>query len=125
MSIGELPIPPIWWWLVVSGVIVLFGYFWIRMLREMEKEYTLTSPQRKMQGKVLQLKIYETVAWLLMPIGGIVYVYGIVNSGSFEVFLIASLLIVVGYFVAKYFRQQRLSQEEELEKKSRVHIVER
>ncbi|MGD8566398.1 MAG: hypothetical protein PVF96_08630 [Candidatus Bathyarchaeota archaeon] len=125
MSIGELPIPPIWWWLVVSGLILSFIYFWIRMMREMEKGFTLTAPEMKMRGKVLQLKILETIAWTLIPIGSTVYVHGIINSRTFEVFLIASILIVLGYFAARYFRKQRHLQEKEMERKSSLHIVKR
>lgn len=94
-------------------------------MREMEKGYTLTGPQMKLRGKVLQLKILETVAWMLIPIGGTVYAYGIINSSSFEVFLVASILIVFGYFVAKYFKRQRLLREKEIENKPSPHIVRR
>lgn len=109
--------PPVWWWLLVMSVIILFIYLWKKVLDDMEKEYVPLSLEERLQQRIMQLKFFEVVAWILMPIGFIIYIYGIANSSQFAVFLIASCLIVVGYFAASYYKKQRLRYKKELEEK--------
>ncbi len=116
MSIWELPVPPIWWWLLVGGIIILFIYLWKRTLENMEEEHG-TSPEEEKRREVTKSKISEIAAWTLMPIGLIIYVYAIVESSPFSVFLVASCLIVISYIAGTHYRNQRLQHKGEPEKK--------
>lgn len=122
MSIWELPIPPVWWWLLVSGIIILFIYLLKGIFEDIEEEYVPPSVEEKLRWKIIQLKFFEIIAWIFVPLGFVIYVYGIVNSSPFVIFVIASCLMIVGYVVATYYRKQRLTYQEELEKKARERI---
>lgn len=122
MSIWELPIPPVWWWLLVSGIIILFIYLLKGIFEDIEEEYVPPSVEEKLRWKIIQLKFFEIIAWIFVPLGFVIYVYGIINSSPFVIFVIASCLMIVGYVVATYYRKQRLKYQEELEKKARERI---
>ena len=122
MSIWELPIPPVWWWLLVSGIIILFIYLLKGIFEDIEEEYVPPSVEEKLRWKIIQLKFFEIIAWIFVPLGFVIYVYGIINSSPFVIFVIASCLMIVGYVVATYYRKQRLTYQEELEKKARERI---
>jgi len=108
--------PPVWFWLLVLGIIVLFMYL-LKGFLEAEEEYVRPSAEERLRWKIIRLKLFEIIAWIFIPIGFILYVYGIVNSSHFVIFLIASCLMIVGYVVAIYYRKQRLTCQEELKEK--------
>jgi len=102
--------------MLVLGIIVLFIYI-LKRLWEAEEEYAQPSVGECLRWKIIQLKLFEIIAWMFIPIGFILYVYGIVNSSHFIIFLIASCSMIVGYVVAMYCRKQRLTFQEELKEK--------
>lgn len=108
--------PQIWWWLLVGGIIILFIYLGKRAFEDIEKEEVQISANDKMRQKVNQMRISEAVAWTLMPIGVIIYVYGIIGSSPFLVFLVASCLIVISYIAGTHYRKKRLEHQREPEK---------
>lgn len=110
-------IPPVWWWLLTLGIIILFIYLWKRIFEDIEEVYVPPSAEEKIRSKTIQLKFFEIIAWIFVPLGFVIYVYGIVNSSPFMVFLIASCLMIVGYLVAGYYRKQRITYQEELKEK--------
>ena len=116
LPIWELPMPPVWFWVLVLGIIVLFIYL-LKGFLEAEEEYVQPSVGERLRWKIIRLKLFEIIAWIFIPIGFILYVYGIVNSSHFIIFLIASCLMIVGYVVAIYYRKQRLTFQEELKEK--------
>jgi len=111
--------PPVWFWLLVLGIIILGIYILKRTLKaeEDEEEYVPPSVEDRLRWKIIQVKFFEIIAWIFMPIGFIIYVYGIVNSSSFIIFFIGSCLIIVGYVIATYCRKQRFEYQEELKEK--------
>lgn len=117
MSIWELPIPPLWWWLVVLGMNILFIYLLKGILKD-EEEDILPSAEDRLRSKVIQLKFLEIITWTFIPIGFIIYVYGILNSSPFAVFFIGSVLVIVGYLVATHYRKQRLAYQKERARES-------
>jgi len=116
LPIWELPMPPVWFWILDLGIIMLLIYL-LKGLLKAEEEYVQPSVEERLRRKIIRLKLFEIIAWIFIPIGFILYVYGIVYSSLFIIFLIASCLMIVGYVVAIYYRKQRLTCQEELKEK--------
>lgn len=108
--------PPVWFWLLVLGIIIVYIYI-LKKVLEAEEEYVTPSAEDRLRWKITQLKIFEIIAWIFMATGFIIYIYGIVNSSPFIIFFIASCLVIVGYLVATYYRKQRCKYQEELKEK--------
>ena len=117
LSIWELSIPPLWWWLLVLGMNILFIYLLKGILKD-EEECIPPSAEDRFRSKIIQLKLLEITAWIFMPIGFIIYIYGILNPSSFIVFFIGSGLVIVGYLVATHCRKQRLAYQKERTRES-------
>ena len=105
--------PPVWLWILVLGINIILIYL-LKGLLEAEEEYVPPSVEDHLRWKIIQLKLFEIIAWIFMPIGFILYVYGIVNSSPFIIYFIASCLIIVGYVIATHYRKQRIKYQEEL-----------
>jgi len=116
LLIWKLPMPPVWFWLLVLGIIILYIYILKRVL-ETEEKYVPSSVEDRLKWKMTQLKFFEIVAWIFMAAGVIIYVYGIVNSSPFIIFFIGSCLVLVGYLVATYYRKQRRANKKEPKEK--------
>jgi hypothetical protein len=82
----------------------------------MEEEYVPTSPKEKRLQRMTRLKFSEVAAWTLMPVGLIIYAYGIMESSPFQVFLVASLLMVISFVAGRHYRNKRLECQRELER---------
>lgn len=101
----------------MMGIIIFFTYLWKRIIEGLEKELVQTTLELELQQKITHFRLAEVIAWTLLPIGFTIYIYGIVNASPFTLFLIASCLIVIGYFVATQYRKQRLQFQKEQDEK--------
>jgi len=116
LPIWELLMLPVWLWVLILGISIILIYL-LKGLLEAEEEYVPPSVEDRLRRKIIQLRLFETITWIFMAIGFIIYVYGIVNSSPLIIFFIGSGLIIVGYVVATYYRKQRLEYQEELKEK--------
>lgn len=108
--------PPLWFWLFVLGLIVIYIYV-LKVILEAEGEnYVAPTVEGRLRWEITKVKCFEIIAWIFLAVGVIIYAYGILNLSPL-VMAGAGCLLIGSYLAAAHYRKRRFKHQEELEKK--------
>jgi hypothetical protein len=115
LLVWKLFVPPVWFWLIVLGIIILYIYI-LKTLLKIE-DYVPPSEEDILKWKILQLRFFEIIAWIFVATGSMIYVYGVIHSSPLIIFFIGSGMILASYLIAVHYRKKRHTYQEKLKER--------
>lgn len=108
-----LPIPPVWFWLIVLSVITVYIYISKVLLKAEKENYGTPTAEERLKWEITKMKCFEIIAWIFLSVGCAINAYGILYLSPFVIFG-AGCLIIGSCLVAVHYRKRRFKHQEEL-----------